>query len=251
MPPLWREPGYVLRLAGSARERRSGVVLRSFACDAIMSASHRCGARGGDPRVAPAISPSGSAQAVADFAATRWRDGLAGGLDDRRHPETGRPRRKSQAPAPAARSAAPRDRSRGGQRGMGGDPLRQRRAVWLARSGRAVAAFGVVAQAWRRTAFHSARLAAGERTSRAHASHAEEADLAAARSRRRGAASPVRRIPPTLQPRAPARGARAKAAGRSLRALAAGHAGADRRPLVRRRPSGPSGGNAGPDQMAG
>jgi transposase InsO family protein len=44
-----------------------------------------------------------------------------------------------------------------------GDPLRQRRAVWLARGGRSDAAFGVVAQARRRTAFHSARLAAGER----------------------------------------------------------------------------------------
>jgi hypothetical protein len=50
------------------------------------------------------------------------------------------------------------------------------------------AAFGIVAQARDRTAFRPPGLAPGERTPRAHASHAEETDDVAAGRGRRGAA---------------------------------------------------------------
>src|SRR6516225_3718352 len=60
---LWGEPGHVLCLAGPAGERRDGLVLRSFARDALVSASHGGGDRSGGRGAAAAISPSRPAQA--------------------------------------------------------------------------------------------------------------------------------------------------------------------------------------------
>ncbi len=59
------------------------------------------------------------AQAVAGLAAPLRRDGVAGGLDHRRHLGPGGPHREGPAPAGSARSAAAGDRGRGGQRGVG------------------------------------------------------------------------------------------------------------------------------------
>src|SRR5205823_5367116 len=112
------------------------------------------------------------------------------------------------------------------------DPLRQRRAVRLAGSGWIDPAVGVVAEAGNQAAVHSPRIAAGERSTRADASHAEGADVAPAGGECGRPAASVRCVPSPLQRRAAARGAETTDAGGVLRRIAAIVAGPHRGSLV-------------------
>src|SRR5258706_58164 len=79
LPPLWRMPRYVLRLAQAAGEWRGGLVCGSLACAASLFAADRSSA-GGDYRCATAaISPSGTAQASGHARTSAPREHLAGG----------------------------------------------------------------------------------------------------------------------------------------------------------------------------
>src|SRR5439155_21022259 len=64
VPAPWGLPGHVLRLARAAPERGAGVVHRGLACAAALSPAERPGAGGCDPCGAPAVPPSGAAQAA-------------------------------------------------------------------------------------------------------------------------------------------------------------------------------------------
>src|SRR5271165_3598646 len=120
LPPLRREPGDVLRLAGSAVGGRGSLVRGSLARAQDGLASHVGERQDRDRRASPTFSASWAAQVVGGSGATRRCERLALGVDDRRYSGARRACRE-EAPSPArAGRAAPRDRGGWAQRGMGG-----------------------------------------------------------------------------------------------------------------------------------